>query len=199
MARAAPFMVMKYSPCLCSCSRGGGGGCGGGLPLCVPQDIELPLPLRDTLNAPSRGTGNQQMQRPLGETAGITFRPRVKCFRAPSYFSKHAWLLNIKRQFILWLSQNNNNALFQPLCQDGRCRDLFVTSHSLAGKERPSLTAAASQNAQKANGSQVIFPLRIRSSSIGSPDFLTHKPTQTAEVSMRAVQGAWGSKPTLVL
>lgn len=76
--------------------------------------------------------------------------------------------------------------------------DLSVTSQPLAGKERPSLTAAL-QNAPKANGSQVIFPLCIRSSSAGSPHFLTHKPTQTAEVSTRAVQGAWGCKPTLVL
>lgn len=81
---------------------------------------------------------------------------------------------------------------------EGGVSDLFVTSQPLAGKKRPSLTAAV-QNARKANGSQVIFPLRIRSSSTGSPDFLTHKPTQTAEVSTRAVQGAWGSKPTLVL
>lgn len=50
MAGAGPFMVMKYSLSLksgCSRWREGGGW------VCVAQDIELPLPHRDTLNAPS--------------------------------------------------------------------------------------------------------------------------------------------------
>lgn len=45
-------MVMKYSLSLCSCSRGGEGE-EGGPSLCAAQDIELPLPQGDTLNAPS--------------------------------------------------------------------------------------------------------------------------------------------------
>lgn len=48
-------------------------------------------------------------------------------------------------------------------------------------------------NAQKANSSRVVFPPRIRSSSTGSLDFSTLKPTQTAEVSMRAERGARGA------
>lgn len=46
--------------------------------------------------------GSQQEQRPRGGTPGITFpyaSLRVKPIRSPYYFSKHARLLNIKRDF----------------------------------------------------------------------------------------------------
>ena len=39
---------------------------GGGPCLCAAQDIELPLPLRDTLTAPCGGTDNQR-RGPLGK------------------------------------------------------------------------------------------------------------------------------------
>jgi len=77
-------------------------------------------------------------------------------------------------------------------------RDLSVTSLLLVRKKTLILTAALHPNVCKANGGQVIFPLCIRSSSTGGPDSSTHKPTQTAEVSRRPAQGAWGSKPTLL-
>lgn len=53
--------------------------------------------------------------------------------------------------------------------------------------KRPSLTAVF-----RTHRSPMVVrsPLCIRSSSLGSPHFLTHKPTQTAEVSVRAAQGA---------
>lgn len=190
--------------------RSGGWGLVGAS-LCAAQDIELPLPLRDTLNAPCRGWkrgGGQQKQRPLGkrlESASVMHHLDWNPSDPLSYFSKHTGLLNIKKEGILiWVE-----LVFEPQQQQcfipavkcaGRGQwpfsDLSAAWH---GKKRLSLTSAVLQKAQKANGSQVIFPLRIRSSSTGSRDFLTHKPTQTAEVSMRAVQGAWGSKPTLVL
>lgn len=59
MARAAPFMLMKYGLSLCSYSHGEEEG--GRPSLCAAaQDIVLPLPLRDTSDAPSRGRGTNR-------------------------------------------------------------------------------------------------------------------------------------------
>lgn len=55
-------------------------------------------------------------------------------------------------------------------------------------------TSTASHKAENAGSRRVTLPLCIRSSSTGSPDFLTHEPTQTAEVSRRAKHQARGQK-----
>ena len=52
MAGAAPFMLVKYSLSLCGGKHEEEGG---GASHCAVQDIELPLPFRDTLNAPCGG------------------------------------------------------------------------------------------------------------------------------------------------
>lgn len=85
------------------------------------------------------------------------------------------------------------------VCGEGAATSLWTLSKRERARDRLSLTADAAHNAQKTSGGQVIFPLCIRSSSAGGPDSLTHKPTQTAEVSARASHRARGSKPTPAL
>lgn len=64
MAGKVPFMAMKYSLSVVVAMerRGVVGG--------AAQDIELPLPLRDTLNAPSRGWVTNKSKALLGGCLG---------------------------------------------------------------------------------------------------------------------------------
>jgi len=87
-------MAMNYSLSLYSYSHGEEER--GRPPLCAAQDIELPLLLRDTLDAPSGGRVTNKAKS-SGETPGDCFSEVSS--RSLSYFSKHARLLNIKKAF----------------------------------------------------------------------------------------------------
>ncbi len=68
---------------------------------------------------------------------------RLESFRSPSYYSKHAWILNIKGAFwfesSLCLSQNNNDALFQQLClwREGAATSVWPPDPGKGKRDRP--------------------------------------------------------------
>lgn len=93
-----------------------GGGVGG----VEYRILSFLSPLRDALNAPSRG----QVTKRSKENAFSLLHWWVEIFRSPSYYSKHAGWLNIKRavwfELSLQMSQDNNSAHFREWCLWGR-------------------------------------------------------------------------------
>lgn len=103
---SGPFHGHEIQPFPFCSKKGRAGGRGGNFPatsLCAAQDIELPLPLRDALNAPSGRRVTNRSKHHWGKKPGIscsdTSSLRLKPFRSPSYFSKHTRLLNITAAF----------------------------------------------------------------------------------------------------